>query len=477
MNQRGWFCLGLVTSSLLIGCSTFSERQQTEARASAERQKGVIAAKSNSAALNKKSALIVAGTSNVAMNAVLTAGGAVTHDLPLLNAVGAKLTPGNINKLSKSPEVLSIVVDNNAFGRKPPNTTLSSEAVDWLSSEQGSQPQNAWLNSLIDKEAHGLSGRGVGLAIIDTGVAEAEKTNGWNPNITGRYNAISHKEDDQVADITGHGTHLSSLIAGMGEKLQGVAPNASLIIVKAFNSEGNANFLDVIRAVQWVVANKERFGIRILNLSVSASTELPYHLDPLNRALAKAWDSGLIVVVSAGNQGPAESTVTAPGNNPWLISVGAASVNDARQQAEVAPFSGRGPTASGHIKPNIVAPGVRLAGLLPRDASRPSHEPIERTNSGLWVTSGSSQASAVVAGMVALLLEAKPELSNADVKCLLANSATPLLDDNQNALSPMVQGRGLISLTGALVSTDTDCAERLEGISVETAIEGAYLPH
>ena len=99
---------------------------------------------------------------------------------------------------------------------------------------------------------------------------------------------------------------------------------------------------------------------------------------------------------------------------------------------------------------------------------------MEMTDTGLWITSGASQASAVVSGMVALLLEARPELSNDDVKCLIANSATPLIDDNRVAVSPMAQGRGLINLRDALTSTNTDCAERFEGFSVNTAIEGAY---
>ncbi len=471
MNPRLWFCLGLVTSSLLAGCSTLSENRQRYVNATASPE--IVRKETPS---NKKSALVVAVSSQAAMTKVLAAGGDVTHDLPLLNAVGAKLTPGVIAELSESPNIVNLVIDDDISTAESSEPAASTNAIAWLIEQYGSQTQNAWLDSLTDTDTHKLTGRGVGLAIIDTGIAETGDDPEWNPNVIGRYNAITDTEGGQVRDTTGHGTHLSSLITGMGDKVTGVAPNASLITVKAFNSERSAHFLDVIRAVQWVVANKERLGIRILNLSVSASAELPYHLDPLNRALSKAWDSGLVVVVSAGNQGPTPSTVTAPGNNPWLISVGAASFDDNRQTAEVAVFSGRGPTASGHIKPNIVAPGVRLAGFLPEDAMRPSHEPVERTDTGLWITSGASQASAVVAGMVALLLEAKPELSNDDIKCLIANSAMPLTNNDQSAVSPMAQGRGLINLRGALTSTNTECAERLEGLSADTVIEGAYSP-
>ena len=474
MSARRWFCLGLVTSSMLVGCSTLSEDPRNHANGTATPDTAVpeLAATTNSS--NKKSVLVIAATSQTAMTEVLAAGGNVTHDLPLLNAVGAKLTSGSIDQLSKNPDIMSLVVDDDISTEKSSEPAASNDAVTWLIEQQGLPTQNAWLDSLIDIETHGLTGRGVGLAIIDTGIAEAGSYPDWNPNIIGRYNAVINSEGGLVHDTTGHGTHLSSLIAGMGNRVKGVAPNASLVPVKAFDSEGSANFLDVIRAVQWVVKNSERLGIRILNLSVSASAELPYHLDPLNRALSNAWASGLVVVVSTGNQGPAPTTVTAPGNNPWLISVGAASYNDTRQAAEVAAFSGRGPTTSGHIKPNIVAPGTRLAGFLPKDATRPSHEPVEMTDTGLWITSGASQASAVVSGMVALLLEARPELSNDDVKCLIANSATPLIDDNRVAVSPMAQGRGLINLRDALTSTNTDCAERFEGFSVDTAIEGAY---
>lgn len=469
MNPRAWFCLGLFASSLLLGCSTLTDKRPAQTSAPQTRD---ITTNTTSTLSKIKRALVVAETSNAALREVLAAGGAVTHSLPLLNAVGAELSPKSISLLSESTDVFNIVVDDSSASQN----VAASAAIDWLIQKRETAPQNAWLDSLANSTTHGLTGSGIGLAIVDTGIAETEITSGWNPKITARYNAITDTEGQQVNDVTGHGTHLSSLIAGTETTLKGLAPSASLTAVKAFDSEDNANFLDVVRAVQWVVENKERLGIRILNLSLSASTELPYHLDPLNRALTKAWESGLVVVVSAGNEGPSESSVTAPGNNPWLISVGAASLNNMRQTVEVAPFSGRGPTASGHIKPNIVAPGVRLAGLLPSDATRPSHEPIERSDAGLWVTSGASQASAVVAGMIALLLEARPELSNDDVKCLIANSAIPLIDENQTVISPMVQGRGLINLSGALMSTNTSCAERLDGLSPSTAIEGAYLP-
>ena len=457
MIPRTWFWLGLILAPLLLSCASPGADLATKEAGGAKR------------------VLVIAESSSVAMEKVLAAEGTVTHELPILNAVGAELEPINIKVLSEDPQIRRIVIDSNESTPEPAHGGTSPDNISWLTQDTGGPSQNAWLESLVNSESHGLTGRGVGLAIIDTGIAKTDERIGWQPSVIARYNALTNSESNELRDSTGHGTHITSLISGVGTRLQGIAPKASLVVVKAFDSTDNANFLDVIRAVQWVTANKDRLGIRVLNLSVSASNELTYHMDPLNRALTKAWNSGLVVVVSAGNTGPDESSVTAPGNNPWLISVGAASINSADEAIEVAPFSGRGPTASGHIKPNLVAPGVRLEGLLPNTAKRPKHEPTEMSDDGLWVTSGASQASAVVAGMVTLLLEARPDLSNEDVKCLLGNSASPLLRQAQTPLSPMAQGRGLINLSAALKSTATDCPERLEDFSPNSPVEGAYV--
>ena len=472
MTPRTWFWSGLLVSSVLCGCSAYDEKQQRKAIAV-----GATGTQTKENPSHAKTALVAAETSTTAQEAVVAAGGTVTHDLPILNAVGARLRPENIEALSLNSDVTNIVIDAEESDGRQQEGNSSVETLHWLIQEQGSAAQNAWLDALVSKEKHGLTGHGVGIAIIDTGIAETTNHPEWRPNIVARYDAIADREPRTLPDFTGHGTHISSLIAGVDDVLQGVAPNASIVAIKAFDSKDEANFLDLLRALQWVIANKERYGIRVVNLSLSASAELPYHIDPLNRALTKAWEHGLVVVVSAGNQGPAPSTVTAPGNNPWLISVGAASAGITGEAVEVAPFSGRGPTASGHIKPNIVAPGVRLAGILPENAERPIDEPIELTTTGLWITSGASQASAVVAGMVTLLLEARPDLSNNDVKCLIANTATPLGKQNQVNIPPMAQGRGLINLTVALESAATTCPERFEDLPANTPIEGAYLPN
>lgn len=421
-----------------------------------------------------KSALVVADTTQIARDEVLAAGGTVSHSLPILNAVGAELPAEAIEKLSLNTKVRNLVIDENLPGDELPSSPESNQNSKLQMREPGAPPQNYWLTNLLNRSHHRLTGEGIGIAIIDTGIATNDPEIGWLPNVIARYNSITDTEGGDVTDATGHGTHLSSLIYGDGKSFKGIAPNAALTVVKAFDTESRADFLDVIRAIQWVIENKNRLGIRVLNMSVSASSEIPYFADPLNQAVTAAWTSGLVVVVSAGNQGPKLHSVTAPGNNPWVITVGAASFTETSSSAEVTHFSGRGPTALGHIKPNLIAPGVRLAGYAGDKYRRPSNEAVELTENGLWVASGASQASAVVAGMVTLLLEARPELSNHDVKCILANSATPLTSTRDPAESPMTQGRGLINITSALASSATDCEERLDHFSPETVIEGAY---
>ena len=421
-----------------------------------------------------KSALVVADTTQTARDEVLAAGGTVSHSLPILNAVGAELPAEAIENLRLNTKIRSVVIDENLPGDELPPSPESNQNSKSQMRDPVAPPQNYWLTKLLNRRDHRLTGEGIGIAIIDTGIAANDPKIGWLPNVIARYNSITDTEGGDVHDATGHGTHLSSLIYGDGRSLQGIAPNAALAVVKAFDTESHANFLDVIRAVQWVIENKNRLGIRVLNMSVSASSEIPYFADPLNQAVTAAWDSGLVVVVSAGNQGPEQHSVTAPGNNPWVITVGAASFDETSSSAEVPHFSGRGPTVLGHIKPNLIAPGVRLAGYVGDKSRRPLKEVVELTENGLWVASGASQASAVVAGMVTLLLEARPELSNHDVKCILANSATPITGKHNPTESPMTQGRGLINITSALTSTATDCEERLDHFSPETVIEGAY---
>ena len=420
-----------------------------------------------------QTAVIFADSPEAAAHAAERTGGDITHDLHLINAVGVTISEVGINALVNDATVTRVVVAGNPSVERADSTGAHSEITSWLERSLSRPAVNDVLQTYLQSVAPALTGRGVGVALIDTGLSPTASSRAASVRDISGFNALTNTQGD-VRDVTGHGTHLASLISGFGASFRGIAPDAEIIAIKAFNQKDTASTLDIIRGIQWAVEHKTSHNIRVLNLSISTQTDLPYYLDPLNIALTNAWSEGLVVVVSAGNEGPAPSSVTAPGNNPWLITVGAADYEEGSGWSKVAPFSGRGPTATGHIKPNIIVAGTLLSGVQPDGAMRPAAEPDHRDQEGFWITSGASQASAIASGFIALLLEARPDLSNYDVKCILANTAAPLRSDDDGKLSPFAQGRGLVDLAAALNSNATDCEERLEGLDPSLPLKGAF---
>jgi serine protease AprX len=346
--------------------------------------------------------------------------------------------------------------------------------------------ENFHYNSVAGVDAlqrNGITGRGVTVAVIDSGLWDApalvNDTNG-KPRVLARYDAISNSESKGVFDASGHGTHMTSVIAHNGATtnageptgtFKGVAPDVNLVSVKAFDVEGQGDFLDIVRAIQWVVDNRETYNIRVLNLSFAARPRWPYWLDPINQALMHAWASGITVVAAAGNEGPDPMSIGSPGNLPFIITVGA--VTDSWTPADkdddyIPDFSSRGPTPSGHIKPDIVAPGGHITGLTRPGSSLTRDHPEYMLRSGELVMTGSSQATALVSGVAALLLQLEPDLSPDDIKCKLTSSAEPAINrDGLLAYSPFQQGSGYLSATRAVTLGERGCGNAEMDINVE----------
>ena len=323
--------------------------------------------------------------------------------------------------------------------------------------------------------SNGLTGKGVTVAVIDTGIwlHPALKNDDDNENrLLVQYDAIQDSEDDDEDDDdddnSGHGSHISSIIASSrktkGGKYNGIAPNVNLISVKAFDDDGAGSYLDVIRGIDWIVANKDLYNIRVLNLSFSAPVQSYYWDDPINQAVMQAWEAGIVVVASAGNNGPDAMTIGVPGNVPYIITVGAMSDNYTPNNPtddELASFSAAGPTIEGFVKPEIVAPGGHMWGLIPGWAKLALNHPSHKKLADYFSMSGTSQATAVTSGIVALMLEADPTLTPDDVKCRLMDSANPAVDENNNlAYSIFQQGAGLVNAQGATNSTAAGCANQ-----------------
>ena len=351
--------------------------------------------------------------------------------------------------------------------------------------------ENFHYNSVVGVDAlhlNGITGRGVTVAVIDSGLWEdpalVNDTKGRR-RVLASYDAISNTVDAGVFDASGHGTHMTSVIAHSGAvtragkptgTFKGVAPDVGLVSVKAFDVEGQGDFLDIVRAIQWVVDNREAYDIKVLNLSFAARPRWHYWLDPINQALMRAWASGITVVAAAGNEGPEPMTIGSPGNLPFIITVGA--VTDSWTPADkdddyIPDFSSRGPTPSGHIKPDIVAPGGHITGLTRPGSSLTRDHPEYLLGTGELVMTGSSQATALVSGVAALLLQLEPDLSPDDLKCKLVTSAEPAINrDGLLAYSPLQQGHGYVSATRAVTLGEKGCGNADMDIQVEMSGTG-----
>jgi serine protease AprX len=219
-------------------------------------------------------------------------------------------------------------------------------------------------------------------------------------------------------DDASHGSHVSGILGGDGRSSRGrycgIAPGCSLIHLKVLDRQGQGEVEDISRAVEWVVQNRIRYQIRILNLSAGTSKgEEESSARALVQCVERAWDAGLVVVVAAGNMGPAVQSITVPGNSRKVITVGSSDGLGGRGHPD---YSGCGPTEACICKPELVAPGTGITSCSSRWNRGPYYN----------IKSGTSMAAPAVAGCAALLLEKEPELSNVEVKMRLRESARDL---------------------------------------------------
>jgi serine protease AprX len=267
----------------------------------------------------------------------------------------------------------------------------------------------------------------VAVALVDTGIAKVG-------DLSGRVrNGVDlTDEGDPYLDSFGHGTFVAGILAGDGHASDGantgVAPGADLIPVKIAGRSGASDVSHILAAIQWVVSFRDKYGIRVLNLSLGTDSTQPYLRSPLNYAVERAWDAGIVVVASASNSGPAAGTVAKPGDDPLVITVGAvddqASVT--RDDDVMAGFSGVGPTAAdGLDKPDLVAPGRSVLGLRAPGSAVDDANPNSRVGSDYFKGSGTSFSAAVVSGAAALLLSKEPGLTPDQVKHRLTSTAAP----------------------------------------------------
>jgi serine protease AprX len=324
----------------------------------------------------------------------------------------------------------------------------------------------------------GVTGKGIGVAVVDSGIAQhsalAKKVVANVSFVTG---------DPSPYDEFGHGTHVAGIIAGSGAAARyvtnaftgGVAPGAHLVNVRVLGDNGAGYTSDVIDGIDWVIENRARYNIRVINLSLGTFVNQPSAFDPLCAAVARAYQAGIVVVASSGNAGqtpagtPILGGITSPGNSPYAITVGALNTfgTVSRGDDAVASYSSRGPTKYDFtVKPDLAAPGNRIISLEANDAFLIGNYPaLHKAGSGTnayMQLSGSSMAAPVVSGAVALLLQGTPGLGTAQVKLALQAGASYVPDGGLMGAgagslnvwaSRRIAAQGLGALTSNLLNT------------------------
>jgi serine protease AprX len=286
----------------------------------------------------------------------------------------------------------------------------------------------------------GYQGAGIGVAVIDSGISSHSAI---GSRVVARVNLVSN-EANASGDPFGHGTHVAGMIGGAGSAAArvtsaytgGSAPAVRFIDIRVLGRTGTGYTSDVLAGIEWAIANRTKYGIRIINLSLGHPVAEPAATDPLCIAVERAVKAGIVVVASAGNYGltstgaPVLGGITSPGNSPAALTVGAIDTNGTADRSDdrVAPYSSRGPTRFDlAVKPDVVAPGTRIVSLEANGSYLASTYPqwhVAGTgNNGYFRLSGTSMAAGVVSGGVALLLNAEPTLTPAQVKVVLQSGA------------------------------------------------------
>jgi serine protease AprX len=352
----------------------------------------------------------------------------VTSSVALIHGFGVRLPAKQAKALGRDRHVVALTLNNRVHSQG-----VSSGAL-WTKFPKTIRADKLWNR--------GITGRGVGVAVIDTGIAgDATDFRGSDGGSRVVANVITSSAARTAGDGFGHGTHVAGIIAGNGfnrskydplyGRYVGVAPDANLIAVKASDEAGNSTVLDVIKGIQFVVDHKDQFNIRVLNLSLSSDTPTSYKWDPLDAAVEYAWQHGIVVVAAAGNRGNVGDAVQySPANDPFVISVGGADEDGDYGKGERASWSSIGTTQDGFAKPDVMAPGAHIISVLAPGSAFAALCPSCVFSGAYFKAGGTSMAAPVVSGAAALLLQARPNLTPDQVKTLLMATDKPIKGSN-----------------------------------------------
>jgi serine protease AprX len=442
---------------------------------------------------------------------LLRHGDVIKSEHPLIEALAAELHTSDVDELANQPWVAAVSADafvyakaaannNDAKNKDPRNETLVSSLGGLLSQLVGNTLRETLGLTRIALEKS-VTGSGAAVALIDSGIAPNDDFAG---RISGFYDFTRGGIPTAPFDDYGHGTHVAGLIGSSGKasnyEFQGIAPDVRFVGLKVLDKNGRGRTSDVIKALEYVTANKNRLNVQIVNLSLGHPIFAPAKYDPLVHAVEKASAAGLIVVVAAGNYGEQQKTgdpgytgINSPANAPSAITVGAVNTFDTIKRTDdvMEAYSSRGPTwFDAYVKPDLVAPGHQLSS----DTSVTSYlYKLLQGNRGhanngmpLLKLSGTSMAAGVTSGVVALMIEAHNDLGLHNQKPLTANLVKALLQYSAIPVAGadyLTQGAGEVNAAGAIAlagAIDTSAKQGSwwlrSGVSASTMIGGRTYP-
>jgi serine protease AprX len=413
---------GLLTLTVLVAVQLPSQLAQAELPGG-----GATLTELASASPSRQVDVIVQlerGTSaDAGANLVRAAGGTVTRDLHIINGLGAELSASAAASLADKPGVRFVSLNGDV---KPSAIDTSKLATAYTYSVRAEKIWNA---------SDGSAGGGVGIAVVDTGIqGDLPDFRTSQSDSTSRVvaDAVVNPDATTAGDEYGHGTHVAGLIAGNGlnrssgdsmyGKYIGVAPAANLINVKVSDDQGNASTLDVIDGLQFVVDHKDDFNVRVVNLSLNEATPSNYRTNALNAAVEQAWNAGIVVIAASGNRGTTSDAVHyAPGNDPFVITVGGVDDKDTADSSDdaAASWSSTGTTRDGHAKPDLLAPGAHMVSTLAKNSEITEMCSTCIVSRKYFRMGGTSMATGVASGAVALLVAEHPSWTPDQVKSAL----------------------------------------------------------
>lgn len=245
----------------------------------------------------------------------------------------------------------------------------------------------------------------ISVGIVDTGIFPHIDI---KENILEFYDCVGKRTG--IYDNNGHGTHIAGIIAGNGAAsagiYRGISPKTRIVAVKGLDEKGGGSVRNVVEGIEYLIANKDRLNLKIINISMGGTEEEYIKYRPLLKIVEEAWDRGITVCVAAGNNGPVSGSVTVPGTSKKIITVGAGDDNKPVRMGNrmmVKNYSGKGPTRECIIKPDVLCPGTNIISC-------------KNNINGYVIKSGTSMSTAVMTGIIAIMVAQNPDMTPKEIK-------------------------------------------------------------